>query len=459
MRVPYLVVDPPSPFGNMDSSASGLQPARERARARTQRDDPAPTDRVSTRRVTDASKQGQLWARVRFPAADGVRALAVACVVAVHGWAAAVTAAGGSTGSLADRLLSHLNVGVAIFFALSGFLLYRPFVARDFALGPHPGTLTYGWRRFLRIFPAYWLALAVLAIVPGASARGGDGVWAIAALQGLQLGSEPHCVVDIQNCRLAHVWSLTVELSFYAALPLYALVVGRFAARRWRLATEAALLATLAVVSTWLASDSATASSPWVTGTVIGHFAPFGAGMFGAVLWARAQAQPTAPRSPATPRAALRPSLPEIAALVAVLSYLALALALPATPFLFSERDRLVMHVGSTLVAASTIAMAAASAGRPVGRLLASRPVRVIGLISYSIFLWHYTFALLATEIGIASPALATAFVAGCTLPVAALSYLLAERPAMRLKRVPPALLARRIFRPAEPISSRDAAS
>ena len=43
---------------------------------------------------------------------------------------------GGAIGSeLADRLLAHLNIGVTIFFLISGFLLYRPFIAKG-AGGP-----------------------------------------------------------------------------------------------------------------------------------------------------------------------------------------------------------------------------------------------------------------------------------------------------------------------------------
>ncbi len=61
----------------------------------------------------------------RFPLIDGMRAIAVLSVLAVHS-AGFGQALGPSLGS---RLLAHLNIGVAIFFLISGFLLYRPFIA------------------------------------------------------------------------------------------------------------------------------------------------------------------------------------------------------------------------------------------------------------------------------------------------------------------------------------------
>src|SRR3954447_4142642 len=99
----------------------------------------------------------------RFPLIDGTRAIAVLAVVVVHS-----AVAGEATGSsLSGRLLAHLNVGVAIFFVISGFLLYRPFIAHRSGGARAPAVGEYGKRRALRIFPAYWLALLVLTVLPG----------------------------------------------------------------------------------------------------------------------------------------------------------------------------------------------------------------------------------------------------------------------------------------------------
>ena len=68
------------------------------------------------------------------------------------------TAGRGRTGALWTPS-EVFDAGVAIFFVLSGFLIYRPFAAAH-AEGRSPQrTISFWWRRLLRIVPAYWLVL------------------------------------------------------------------------------------------------------------------------------------------------------------------------------------------------------------------------------------------------------------------------------------------------------------
>ena len=83
-----------------------------------------------------------------------MRALAVICVVAVH-----TISESAFDSSLVDRLVLHLNIGVTIFFVISGFLLYRPFIASRTTGADAPRLRDYARRRVLRILPAYWLVL------------------------------------------------------------------------------------------------------------------------------------------------------------------------------------------------------------------------------------------------------------------------------------------------------------
>src|SRR5437763_428837 len=78
---------------------------------------------------------------------------------------------GFSVRSGSGAYLFQLDVGVDVFFVLSGFLLYRPFVRAHLEGGPAPTISRYYKRRVLRIFPAYWLVLmAVLYVFHQAAA-------------------------------------------------------------------------------------------------------------------------------------------------------------------------------------------------------------------------------------------------------------------------------------------------
>ena len=62
-------------------------------------------------------------------------------------------------------MLSRLDIGVAIFFAISGFLLYRPHVVAWFEETRAAATLPYLRNRALRILPALWVAVLLAALL------------------------------------------------------------------------------------------------------------------------------------------------------------------------------------------------------------------------------------------------------------------------------------------------------
>src|SRR5947209_19307560 len=95
----------------------------------------------------------------RFPLVDGMRAIAALLVLVVH----TSFLSGADFGAWYGKYASRFDVGVPIFFAISGFLLYRPFVAAHLEGKAGPRVGDYAWRRFLRIVPAYWFALTVLS--------------------------------------------------------------------------------------------------------------------------------------------------------------------------------------------------------------------------------------------------------------------------------------------------------
>jgi len=100
------------------------------------------------------------------------------------------------------------------------FLLYRPYAMAHLNGTQGPETLSYAWRRTLRILPAYWTALTLLALWPGLKAVFSADWWIYYGL--LQAFWSPTLFSG-----LSVAWSLTIEASFYALLPLLAMFFAR----------------------------------------------------------------------------------------------------------------------------------------------------------------------------------------------------------------------------------------
>ena len=98
----------------------------------------------------------------RYPEVDALRAIAAIAVLGTH---AAIFAGAAYPGSEVGRYAQRLEVGLTIFFVISGFLLYRPFVAARVRDREGPRIAAYAWRRLLRIAPAYWVALTLIALL------------------------------------------------------------------------------------------------------------------------------------------------------------------------------------------------------------------------------------------------------------------------------------------------------
>ena len=197
-----------------------------------------------------------------FPHVDTLRAVGALAVLTTHvGFWSASYGTNGTVGAL----LARLDVGVALFFTLSGFLLSRAWMTRAAVGRPAPGTGHYLWKRALRILPVY-VVTATLALALVEANRGlgwGDRVATYLLASTL---------VDVSfPAGLTHMWSLAVELHFYLLLPLLMLIgVGR----RLRTPRVVALLVVLTALSTWwhlhgaawALGDSMVATPQWLVG-------------------------------------------------------------------------------------------------------------------------------------------------------------------------------------------------
>lgn len=368
----------------------------------------------------------------RFPLFDGLRALAALSVLVFHAVVATPLYHTSSLGPL--RFAAHLDVGVRVFFVISGFLLYRPFALAHLAGRPAPSTGAYAWRRLLRIGPGYWAALALVTLTLSTG-----GVWTLARVW-LYLGLAQGYAPGRTLAAMPQAWTLTVEVAFYALLPLVAALVrrGRSAELGARARREWTGIAILVAVSvTWkavlLVAGPGNAADSVAELALPTYLDTFAVGMAFAVLSARAAlAERPAPLLTACAR---RPGATWLLALGAFV-----LASLLGYPGLSDPLGFLARHVLYGLVAAALVAPVVA-AREPGGalRALALRPVAFLGLVSYGIYLYHvWVLDRIYVWIGLprsyaALLALAGLGVLGATA-VAALSYVALERPAVRLK-------------------------
>ena len=326
-----------------------------------------------------------------LPGFDGLRAIAALLVVVVH-------VAGDSGFTYRSDLGEYTargEMGVSVFFLISGFLLYRPFAAAALAGRAGPGIKSYLTRRVWRIVPLYWVALWVTYCFTGwQSVHGVSGL--LENMFFLQIYST-HWVFH----GITQAWSLCIEVTFYLALPLWAVALRKLDERRKRphdpgavLRRELIALAFLYVASLlfrwWVVASP---SGP--TGTARSwlpawsdHFA---LGMALAVVGSYVQQTGGLPRAL---RWITRPG-----------GDLACWLAAAFTFWLVSSQVGLKtapLYVGGagTDVARQVLyglfgfflLLPAVFGNQQTGlvrRLLKSRPLALIGLVSYGIYLWH----------------------------------------------------------------------
>jgi peptidoglycan/LPS O-acetylase OafA/YrhL len=357
---------------------------------------------------------------------DGLRAIAAFGVLGIH----VGHSSGANVHAAYGAFTSHLNVGVTLFFLISGYLLYRPWALALLRERPAPSLRRYAARRMLRIVPAYWVALTLLALWPGLRGVLGPDWWVYYGFfQSLRL--------DWSFSGLMPAWSLSVEAHYYALLPLYAAAVARLAAGRSpRARLAAAGLALIAVVGMGFCFELARRNALFWTGSLVAHLLWFAAGMALALARAWHDDAPGALRWLTT-----RPTL---CWGLAVATYAAVCLsglprALGSEPYTASQK--LAEHVAYAVV--SLLVMLPAIYPDPraslAGRVLDSRALGALGLASYGVFLWHQPLLFEMQRRGLDRlvpdwPFLSLAL---AIVPVAiacgAVSWLLVERPALRL--------------------------
>jgi peptidoglycan/LPS O-acetylase OafA/YrhL len=309
------------------------------------------------------------------PSLTGMRALAALLVIGTH----AAFGTGMLSHGYLGLVLARLEIGVQIFFVLSGFLLFRPWVRAAAGGWAPPLVSRYAWQRVRRIMPAYvTTVLAVYLIYQFRTVGPNPGHTWCGLIQHLtltQIYSDQYIFVLHQG--LTQTWSLAVEVAFYAALPVLAyLLLVVLCGGRWRPGRLLGGLAALAALTpAWLIVLHSTDWLPSSAGMWLpAHLLYFVGGMALAVL------QVLAVRCSAI-----------VVVPVAGLAYLLVSTAIfgdigPGPVVFWQPVAKTLVYA---LIATAAVAPLALGGGDGYSRLLGSRPMVWLGEISYEIFLLH----------------------------------------------------------------------
>ncbi len=301
----------------------------------------------------------------RLPAINGLRGIAILAVVYCH-LVAGLWAEDGVPRWLSP-LLTNGWTGVNLFFILSGFVLYLPYAAGERRMDSVPDRVDFYRRRVWRLMPLFYVAVAAQWAV--AAVRGeGTGIGELAAVLSVGFVFDPRTFGPSFNVTL---WSIGVEIAFSALFPL--LILGL---RRWGIARFVAAILVLAlaarVVGIWRFPE--VQSIAFNTDGVICRIDEFVLGL----LLAHCHAAGRLPRRPAVWAGAGI----ALVGLAWVGFDLTLHHALPAL-----SRAVLNNVLDAGLCA---VALAALCPGTRLARALAWPPLQLLGMMCYSLYIWHW---------------------------------------------------------------------
>lgn len=326
-----------------------------------------------------------------IPSLDGLRALAVIGVIVDH----AVSHDPTLFPKWSQRPLVELGpLGVRIFFVISGYLI-TTLLLRDLDAVGHVRLGRFYLRRVLRIFPPFYAYLMAVGIATVHGSIPHAGRWWPAWLYLTNFA-------PTQNWYTGHSWSLAVEEQFYLTWPFVLAWMGRERGRR--VAIGVCLVMPLCRVLTVLVTGN-----PWVGANVAFDFLAFGCLL--------ALSGPNLIKTDAWTRSR--------AAVLAVVTLVLLGIALAGVP---ASVELAVLEGAEAATIALGVAWCVANPTSPFGRLLNTRSARIVGVGSYSIYLWQQVF------FGPGLPSLTVPGAIVATGVAATASYFMIERPALAFR-------------------------
>ena len=330
------------------------------------------------------------------------------------------------------------NFCVTVFFALSGFLLFREFLGRILFDEDAAPTKRYILRRFLRIYPAYWVALAAFVVLIGANRLHGS-------VFGLITLTERNLNHTAGFPGIPVTWTLFIEVAFYVFLPIAAAVLTRVC--RWKpLRTRVRLvigslvaLSAFSLVWIFLVDDFAS-NDLRLKQNLPTYLIWFAAGMGLAVVHCCHQRGFFVAER--ISRLAKHPWWCWSGAFVLILGLA----GMKSPPAISESTVQMQVRLAALAIAAFLMILPLVLPSQPsrIHEVVGSRLLAWVGLVSYGLYLWHVIVISKLTEL----PAFKATFTGSIlllmvTLPISLLlgwiSFRLIEKPAMSLAPIRPA--------------------
>lgn len=338
-----------------------------------------------------------------------------------------------------------LDYGVVLFFALSGFLLYWPFAAAIVRTTDLPDSRRYFRNRALRILPAYWVILLACSLVLQNAVRpdGTQGSLFDPLLLAQTMVFVQHYDPDQLLTGIGPAWSLNVEVVFYLLLPLLGLL-GLILRRRGVGVVAAALVPALVLLVVGLVGKGVARyvvpprypfagwEDDWhsvIERSFVCQADLFAFGMALAVV--RVLWEDGAVRLPTWWR------LPTAIAVASGLALITVRATNGAEHLSYSPWNTVVALLFAVVLALVVLVERTDRRSPLLVRMLEWRPLVLIGVVSYGVFLWHGPIIISLEGHGMTFSGRAGLFanlaIVGCaTLLLSIATYRFVEAPSLR---------------------------
>jgi peptidoglycan/LPS O-acetylase OafA/YrhL len=267
------------------------------------------------------------------------------------------------------RLLSFTGLGVPLFFIVSGFVLFLPYVRGKRRMTTRAALASYYCRRAARLLPLYYLVV-IVCLLFNQTVDVTDPKFLKQVLGALTAG---YCFSNhgFEPFINGPLWSLSVEVWFSVLFPLFVVIADRYGTVRLLVATLAISLVSRVLGNMVLASADG-AFLPLARG-LPAHLDEFAIGMVLARLYHHGHLARWAEWG----GAAVAGGILVIGAAVCWQAYVPLSQVVPAFQNLY--------QVGLFLLTAGLLAAPGAWSAKP----FTNRPIQLMGMMCYSLYLWH----------------------------------------------------------------------